>query len=196
MRIVAGELRGRAIDSPSEKTTRPTTDRVRESMFSSILSRTDDLSIEGFSVLDAFGGSGALGFEALSRGAARCAFWEQDADARSVLEKNAASLGLDRHRWSCKSGDVLASSAKPLSFGVPYDLVTLDPPYALDPSEVAAFVARLAEHGDVKAGTIVVYEHVKDNMAAAAAAFEGLDCVEVTGHKKYGKVAVLYLEVL
>lgn len=165
-------------------------------MFSSILSRTDDLSIDGFNVLDAFGGSGALGFEALSRGAERCAFWEQDVDARRVLESNAASLGLDRRRWSCKSGDVVASSAKPLSFGVPYDLVTLDPPYAFDPADIAAFVARLAEHGDVKSGSIIVYEHVAGNMAAALAAFEGLSCVEVTGHKKYGKVAVLYLEVL
>lgn len=196
MRIVAGEFKGRVIDSPSEKTTRPTTDRVRESMFSSILSRTDDLSIEGFNVLDAFGGSGALGFEALSRGAARCSFWEQDADARCVLEANAASLGLDRHRWSCKSGDVLASSAKPLSFGVPFDLVTLDPPYALDPSEVAAFVARLVEHDDVRTGSIIVYEHVAANMDAALATFEGLSCASVTAHKKYGKVAVLYLEVL
>ena len=90
MRIVAGEFKGRSIESPDEKTTRPTTDRVRESMFSSILSRTSDLSLDGITVLDAFGGSGALGFEAISRGALRCQFWEQDSDARAILEANGA----------------------------------------------------------------------------------------------------------
>ena len=196
MRIVAGEFKGRVIDSPSEKTTRPTTDRVRESMYSSVLSRTRNLTLEGANVLDAFGGSGALGFEALSRGAARCTFWEQDAKARAILERNGASLGLNSRRFSCKSGDVLEASEKPLSFGVPFDLVMLDPPYALDPMEVATFVGRLIAHGDVACGSIVVYEHVKANMDAASAAFGRLDNVEITGHKKYGKIAVLYLEVL
>lgn len=195
MRIVAGEFKGRSIDSPSEKTTRPTTDRVRESMFSSILSRTRDLSLAGISVLDAFGGSGALGFEALSRGASRCQFWEQDPDARAILEANGRSLGLDSRRFSCKSGDVLESAKRPLSFGAPYGLVLLDPPYALEPSAVVSFVEQLVSNGDVASGSIVVYEHVKANMDAAATAFEGLGGVEITGHKKYGKIAVLYLEV-
>ena len=72
MRIIAGEFGGRVIDSPSERTTRPTTDRVRESIFSSVYSRLPDLT--DVIVLDAFAGSGALGIEALSRGAASCTF--------------------------------------------------------------------------------------------------------------------------
>ena len=89
MRIIAGEFGGRVIDSPSERTTRPTTDRVRESIFSSVYSRLPDLT--DVIVLDAFAGSGALGIEALSRGAASCTFVERDRAARAVLEKNLSS---------------------------------------------------------------------------------------------------------
>ncbi len=196
VRIVAGKFKGRAVKSPSADTTRPTTDRVRESVFSSVLSRTNDLSLEGMTVLDAFAGSGALGFEALSRGAVRCTFWEQDSQARSVLESNAASLGLTSREYCCKSGDVLQSASRPLSFGAPFGLVLLDPPYAFDPAGVAGFVSQLKANGDIAAGSIVVYEHVAANMAAAQEAFAGLGGFEITGHKKYGKVAVMYLEVL
>ena len=91
---------------------------------------------------------------------------------------------------------MLDSVKRPLSFGVPYGLVLLDPPYALDPSVVVSFVEQLIANNDVSSGSIVVYEHEKANMKAAAAAFEGLEGIEITGHKKYGKIAVLYLEVL
>ena len=196
MRIVAGQFKGRSLEFPSAQTTRPTTDRVRESVFSSVLSRTPDLSLEGMTVLDAFAGSGALGFEALSRGADRCTSWELDAQARDVLMANAKSLGLDSRRFCAKAGDVLQASARPLSFGVPFNLVLLDPPYALDPHEVASFLERLYEHSDVAVGTIVVYEHVAGNMDAVQEAMSQLAGFEISGHKKYGKVAVMYLEVL
>ena len=196
MRIVAGQFKGRSLESPSAQTTRPTTDRVRESVFSSVLSKTPDLSLEGMVVLDAFAGSGALGFEALSRGADRCISWEQDAQARDVLMANAKSLGLDSRRFSVKAGDVLQASLRPLAFGVPFSLVLLDPPYALAPHEVASFLERLQAHGDVACGTIVVYEHVAGNMDAAQEVMSQLEDFEISGHKKYGKVAVMYLEVL
>lgn len=195
MRIVAGLFKGRPIESPSAQTTRPTTDRVRESIFSSVLSKTDDLTLEGMTVLDAFGGSGALGFEALSRGADRCTFWEQDDKARSVLLSNASSLGLDSRRFACKSGDVLAAAGRPMSFGRPFDLVLLDPPYAIEPAVVADFLTKLKANGDVAVGAIVVYEHVAANMSTAQEVFEGTDGFQISGHKKYGKVAVMYLEV-
>ena len=189
MRIVAGEFKGRSIDSPSEKTTRPTTDRVRESMFSSILSRTSDLSLAGVSVLDAFGGSGALGFEALSRGASRCQFWEQDSDARAILEANGRSLGLDSRRFSCKSGDVLESAKRPLSFGAPYDLVLLDPPYALAALESLGMVASLAKAGALANDAIVVYEHALSTNADADEA--ELSCgFALSSRKKYGETAI------
>lgn len=192
MRIIAGEFRGRNVKSPSEETTRPTTDRVRESMFSSILSRMD---MEGAVVLDAFGGSGALGLEALSRGAERCSFWERDAKARDVLQSNITAFGLDSRRASVKQGDVLESSQRPLAFGHPYDLVLLDPPYVLSAQEVCAFLRRLLDHNDIAPGTVVVYEHALQNQAAAVEAVEGEGYLEITGQKKYGKIGVVYLEV-
>ncbi|MGN0073241.1 MAG: 16S rRNA (guanine(966)-N(2))-methyltransferase RsmD [Coriobacteriales bacterium] len=195
MRIVAGEFKGRVIKSPSEQTTRPTTDRVRESMFSAICARMPELSLAGVSVLDAFAGSGALGFEALSRGAARCSFWEEDPAARKVLEANAASLGLDRRRFSCKGADVLQASQRPLSFGAGYGLVLLDPPYALEPVQVAAFLQRLHQHGDLAPGAIAVYEHALANQALVEEQLVQLEGFELTGLKKYGKVGVAYLEL-
>lgn len=195
MRIVAGEFKGRVIKSPSEETTRPTIDRVRESMFSAVLARTAELSLEGVSVLDAFAGSGALGFEALSRGASRCSFWECDAAARAVLEANASSLGLDRRRYSCKSGDVLEASQRKLSFGQGFGLVLLDPPYALDPSEVAAFIQRLRTNGDLAAGALVVYEHALGRQEDVERELSALEGFELTGLKKYGKVGVAFLDL-
>ena len=103
MRIVAGEFKSRIIESPSEKTTRPTTDRVRESVFSSVYSRLPELA--DVDVLDAFAGSGALGIEALSRGARSCTLVEHDRAARQVLEKNLASLGLKAPRVHVIAGD-------------------------------------------------------------------------------------------
>ncbi|MGN0037657.1 MAG: 16S rRNA (guanine(966)-N(2))-methyltransferase RsmD [Coriobacteriales bacterium] len=195
MRIVAGEFKGRVIKSPSEETTRPTTDRVRESVFSSVCARMPQLSLAGVSVLDAFAGSGALGFEALSRGAQRCSFWESDAAARKVLEANAASLGLDRRRYSCKGADVLQASQRPLAFGQGFGLVLLDPPYALEPAQMAAFLARLREHGDLAPGAIAVYEHALAKQALVQEELGQLEGFELTGLKKYGKVGVAYLEL-
>lgn len=192
MRIVAGEFKGRAIDSPSEKTTRPTTDRVRESVFSSIYSRVGQMM--GLRVLDAFAGSGALGLEALSRGAASCTFFELDSAARLVLEGNVKALGLDARRARVRAGDVLAAAQRPLSFATPFSLVMLDPPYALDASEVARLVGLLADNGDLAPGAVIAYEHAHGSAAAASAAFEGDARFEETGAKKYGKIGVLYLK--
>lgn len=110
MRIIAGEFGGRVIDSPSERTTRPTTDRVRESIFSSVYSRLPDLA--DVIVLDAFAGSGALGIEALSRGAASCTFVECDRAARAVLEKNLSTLGLKAPRVRVIAGDVFEAAER------------------------------------------------------------------------------------
>ena len=164
-------------------------------MFSSICSRMPGLSLGGVSVLDAFAGSGALGFEALSRGAERCSFWERDAAARRVLEANAASLGLDRRRFSCKGADVLEASQRPLAFGQGFGLVLLDPPYALEPAQVAAFLARLRQHGDLARGTVAVYEHALAKQGEVQDELGRLEGFELTGVKKYGKVGVAFLEL-
>lgn len=193
MRIVAGEFRGRIIESPSEATTRPTTDRVRESMFSSIYSRRADLSTTR--VLDAFAGSGGLGLEALSRGAASCTFFERDADARAVLQRNISSLGLRPPVATVRGEDVgEAAQAGLKGRGEPFGLVLLDPPYAVEPSRVASFAEGLADHGDLAEKCIIVYEYALKNRDSVSAAFEPAGEFTVTGQKKYGKIGVIYLK--
>jgi len=123
MRIIAGEWRGRTIEGPAGQSTRPTADRVRETLFSMLASRLG--SFQDLRVADLFAGSGALGFEALSRGAASAAFVENDAKAAAVIRRNAAKLAAtDRI-------EVLASSALALPRSEPFDLILADPPYAV-----------------------------------------------------------------
>ncbi len=120
MRVVAGELRGRRIEAPSGKLTRPTTDMAREATFNALGSMG---VVVGARVVDAFAGSGALGIEALSRGAAHCTFIEQDRAALVVLQRNLATLGLES-RSTVLRGDVVAVIGQ-----VEADLVLADPPY-------------------------------------------------------------------
>ncbi|MDP3677196.1 MAG: 16S rRNA (guanine(966)-N(2))-methyltransferase RsmD [Novosphingobium sp.] len=123
MRIIAGEWRGRKLDAPAGDATRPTADRTRETLFSMLVSRLG--AFEGLSVADLFAGSGALGLEALSRGAAHCLFVEQDAAAIRCLRANIAALRA-QDRCEVRAASVLTlGPAK-----VPLDLVLLDPPYA------------------------------------------------------------------
>jgi 16S rRNA (guanine966-N2)-methyltransferase len=187
MRIVAGEFKGRAIKSPDEKTTRPTTDRVRESMYSSVYSRIPDLA--GICVLDAFAGSGALGIEALSRGASSCTFFENDRDARRVLQSNLDSLGLSTTR-ACVRG--IDSFACPSGEG-PFGLVMLDPPYAHEPSELHTLLKSLSAHGELEDSCVIVYEHALANRQAVADEFAEDDAFVLTGQKKYGKIGVTYM---
>jgi 16S rRNA (guanine966-N2)-methyltransferase len=121
VRIIAGEWRGRVIEAP-EQTTRPTADRVRETLFSMLTSRMG--SFEGLRVADLFAGSGALGLEALSRGAASATFVEKDSAAVAVIRRNAEKLGAGARVT------ILATSALALPSAGPFDLVLADPPYA------------------------------------------------------------------
>ena len=120
MRIVAGKWRGRVIEAPPGQATRPTADRVREMLFSMLASRLG--SFDDLRVADLFAGSGALGFEAISRGAASATFVESDAKAAAVIRRNAEQLGA--------TGQVLGSSALALPRSQPFDLIFADPPYA------------------------------------------------------------------
>jgi 16S rRNA (guanine966-N2)-methyltransferase len=120
VRVVAGAYRGRRLGTPSGRSTRPTADRVRESLFS-ILG-----PIEGTSVLDLFAGSGALGIEALSRGAGSATFVDSDARAVAAVRRNLESLGAEGDVWRRDAISWLASAA---SEGREFDLVFLDPPY-------------------------------------------------------------------
>jgi 16S rRNA (guanine966-N2)-methyltransferase len=120
VRIIAGKFRGRPLEAPPGLSTRPTADRVRETLFSMLSSRLG--SFEELRVADLFAGSGALGFEALSRGAASVTFVESDPRAAATIKRNAAKLGV--------VVQALAGSALALPRSEPFDLVFADPPYA------------------------------------------------------------------
>jgi len=124
LRVVAGIAGGRRLEAPDGDSTRPTTDRVREAMFNSLYSLD---AIEDARVLDLFAGSGALGIEALSRGAASATFVESDRRVRRVIESNLETLGFDD-----RSTVVSADGVAYLGRAGPYDLLLLDPPYAFD----------------------------------------------------------------
>ena len=130
MRIIAGEWRGRKLAAPKGEATRPTADRARETLFAMLTSRLGDF--EGLQVADLFAGSGALGLEALSRGAASCLFVEQDRAAVDVIRANIAALGAGA-KTRVEAGSVmqLRAATKPL------DLIIADPPYQSGAGEVA-----------------------------------------------------------
>jgi 16S rRNA (guanine966-N2)-methyltransferase len=138
MRVIAGRFGGRRLIAPRGSGTRPTADRVREALFSMLG------PIEGAHVLDLFAGTGALGIEALSRGAAAAVFVERDRDALSALDANLAALGLQQAAGAqaqVRSRDALAALADALAHGERYDLVFVDPPYA----QAQALGPRLAQ---------------------------------------------------
>ena len=122
MRIIAGEWRGRSIEAPPGSGTRPTADRVRETLFSMLASRLG--TFEDLRVADLFAGSGALGFEALSRGAESVTFVESDARAAAAIRRNAEKLGASGRI------ELIAGSALALPRREPFDLIFADPPYA------------------------------------------------------------------
>ncbi|WP_427967073.1 16S rRNA (guanine(966)-N(2))-methyltransferase RsmD [Altererythrobacter sp.] len=130
MRIIAGEWRGRKLTAPKGDATRPTADRTRETLFSMLLSRLG--SFEALQVADLFAGSGAMGLEALSRGAAHCLFVEQDAEALKAIRTNIAAFEA-RVGTSVNAGSVLALPAAK----APLDLILLDPPYDTGAGAVA-----------------------------------------------------------
>lgn len=121
MRIIAGEWRGRRLVAPEGRQTRPTADRARETLFSMLASRVG--SFEGLRVADLYAGSGALGFEALSRGAEHATFVETDRAALKAIEANSKALG------ATSRIAVRAMSAATLPAGQPFDLLFADPPY-------------------------------------------------------------------
>ena len=160
MRIVAGEWRRRQLRAPPGEGTRPTADRTRETLFSMLASRLG--SFEGLAVADLFAGSGALGLEALSRGAERCLFVENDATALRALRDNIAALRAQQ-RCEVIAGSVLAlGPAKAAA-----DLVLLDPPYHSGAGAVA--LDRMARLGWIGEATWVALETAKDEPVSVKA---------------------------
>ncbi|MFP5072262.1 16S rRNA (guanine(966)-N(2))-methyltransferase RsmD [Pseudonocardia nantongensis] len=157
-RLIAGTAGGRRLDVPPSGT-RPTSDRVREALFSAL---DHDPGLSGTTVLDLCAGSGALGLEALSRGAADAAFVESDRRAAGVLRKNLAAVGLGGRVLAGKAGTVLAGQA-PLAF----DVVLVDPPYAVPDAEVAGWLSSAAGNGWLADGASVVVERARSSGAFA-----------------------------
>lgn len=153
-RIIAGVAGGRRLHTPPGRGTRPTSDRVREALFSALTARD---AIAGRSVLDLYAGSGALGLEAASRGAARVELVESDRRAARVITANARALGLAgvrvralpvaAHLASRRGGEHTA-----------YDLVLVDPPYDIGEDDLAAVLAALADGHWLSPGALVVVE--------------------------------------
>jgi 16S rRNA (guanine966-N2)-methyltransferase len=167
MRIIGGKFSGRRIIAPKGLVARPTTDRTRESLFNILASR-DDFDFEGARVIDLFAGSGALGFEAISRGASNCLFVETDAGARGAIRDNIEALSLFGctriHRRSAANlGD------KPTSAGAPFTLAFLDPPYRQNLAPPA--LEMLVQGGWLKPGALAVIEQAKEEAPVVAAHF-------------------------
>jgi 16S rRNA (guanine966-N2)-methyltransferase len=175
MRIIAGKWRGRPIAAPAGTGTRPTSDRVREALFSMLASRLGDF--EGLTVVDLFAGSGALGLEALSRGAARCVFVEQDRAALAALSANIARLGA--------GGETQVRAQSALSAGSgPVHLMLVDPPYESGWGHDA--IARWLAAGALAPGCIVSLE----TAAREPVEIEGLSII---GERRYGKTKLSLL---
>lgn len=147
MRIIAGTLKGRVLQAPNWDGLRPTSDRLRETVFNILAPRIEDAR-----VLDVCAGTGAVGIEALSRGAAAVTFVESDRRAVALIEANLRKCGVTG-RYTIDRRDARAPASQPP--GGPFDIVFLDPPYAQ--SSLEPWVEMAAAH--VAAGGIVVLEH-------------------------------------
>lgn len=182
MRIVAGRHRGRKLAAPHGDATRPTSDRVREAIYN-VLTHGLDVDIEGAVVLDVFAGSGALGIEALSRGAAHAIFVDMERPALDAIGANVDTVGEDENATILRR-DVRRFGAKPTG-AEPASIAFFDPPYhesMVPPALIAA-----AEGGWLADGAVIVVETADDESFEAPEKFGPLD------ERRYGKTLVRFL---
>lgn len=186
MRIVAGSLKGRAISTPEGQNTRPTSDRARQAIFNVLEHAAWAEPLDGARVIDLYAGSGALGYEAVSRGAAFALFVEIDDEARGAIRENADAWGLmGRTRVHRRSATDLG--VRPGSAGEAFDIAFLDPPYGKGLGEQT--LARLLEGNWLKPGATVVFERGSDEPEIDTPGYERLDA------RDYGAARVLFLKV-
>jgi 16S rRNA (guanine966-N2)-methyltransferase len=169
MRVVAGRLKGRSLASPSSRDIRPTADRLRESVFNILMHAYDD-PIRDARVLDLFAGTGALGIEAVSRGAKFALFVDNGAEARALLRNNVEALGLGGATRIFRRDATNLGPAHPVE---PFSLAFLDPPYGKGLAEKA--LASLREGGWLTPGALLIVEEAK---AAGFVTPEGLEELE------------------
>jgi 16S rRNA (guanine966-N2)-methyltransferase len=186
MRIVAGQYRGKPLIAPPGQATRPTSDRARESIFNILEHAPWSPGLREARVVDLFAGSGALGLEALSRGAAFALFVETDEAARGAIRDNVEAFGLFGttrvHRR-----DAADLGPRPSSAGAPFDLAFLDPPYAKGLGEKA--LEQLRTHGWLTPGAVTVFERGAEEPVIDV---EGFDLVD---ERTYGAARVLFMRL-
>jgi 16S rRNA (guanine966-N2)-methyltransferase len=169
MRVVGGSLRGRTLAAPKSQSIRPTADRLREALFN-ILVHAYDNPVEGARVLDLFAGTGALGIEALSRGAAFALFVDEGAEARALLRENVATLGLGGTSRIFRRDATKLGPAHPVE---PFSLAFLDPPYGKGLAEQALASARAG--GWLVPDALIVIEEAKKSAFAAPEGFAEIE---------------------
>ena len=169
MRVVGGRLKGRNLASPSSRDIRPTADRLRESVFNILIHAYGD-PISGARVLDLFAGTGALGIEAISRGAAFALFVDNGTEARALLRNNVEALGLGGVTKVYRRDATHLGPAHPLE---PFSLAFLDPPYRMKLGEQA--LGSLRDGGWLTSGALAVVEEAKSAAFAAPEGFEELE---------------------
>ena len=182
MRIVSGKFRGAQLVRPKSDAIRPTSDKVRQAIFNVLAHGISDFEIDGVRVLDLFAGSGAMGLEALSRGARYCLFIDENANARALIRRNVEALGLTGATkiWRRDAGKLGPAGRT----GV-FDLVFLDPPYGKGLGERALVAA--AAGGWLAPGAIVVLEEAATSDISLPESYELLD------ERPYGDTKVLIL---
>lgn len=184
MRIVSGEFRGKALVTPAGDRTRPTSDRARQAVFNILEHAAWSPGLREMRVIDLFAGSGALGFEALSRGAAFCLFVETDDAARGAIRENVDAMGLFG-RTRVHRRDATDLGTRPGADGPAFGLAFLDPPYGQGLGERA--LDRLAAGGWLTPDAVVVFERGADEPDFEADAYEKLDA------RDYGAARVHFL---
>lgn len=183
MRIISGEFKGKKLASFKGNATRPTSDRVREALFNIL-----GADIKNAAVLDLFAGTGAMGLEALSRGASNAVFIDASASAVNLIQKNAAACRTENRarilRWD------IAKNLSCLQAGFsPFDLVFMDPPY--NQNFIAPALKNLITADVLKSSTRIIIEH-----AAAEAILQDITALHLTDQRIYGKTLVSFLSVV
>ncbi len=181
MRIVSGRFRGQSLAAPKSRDIRPTTDKTRESVFNILAHGVADFRLEGAHVLDLFAGSGAMGFEAISRGAASCLFIDTSAEARGLIRQSIENFGLEREARLYRRD---ATSLGPAGNLGPFDLVFADPPYGKELADLA--LASASGGGWLAPGAIAVVEEQASSAVAFPPGFEAFD------QRDYGGTTIFF----
>jgi len=182
LRVVGGELRGRPLAAPRSDAIRPTTDRTREAVFN-IISHSQSVRLEGARVLDLFAGTGALGIEALSRGAAHCLFIEESAEGRGLIRTNVEAMGLQGRTKIFRRDATALGETGTIQ---PFDIVFADPPYGKGLGERA--LASALSGGWLRQQAFVMVEE------ASGSPFQPPAGLKLVQRRDYGDTTVTFCE--